>query len=594
MRTRLIKIRFRRQVRNAQKHAVELGTQAEKGIEKHLLKRFGNLLPVRRFVLGWVGLLALLVSAVLAQNIALGGYYQTLQTVPGGIYNEGVLGRFTNANPIYATQDADTTVSRLIFAGLMTYDTKGKLVGDLASGYEVDAAGSTYTVKLKPKLTWQDGQPLTSEDVLFTFKTIQNPDVQSPLQAGWQGVEITAPDPSTVVFKLPGVLAAFPYSLTTGILPKHLLASVPPADMRSSDFNTVKPVGAGPFMFQAVEVSGNANPRFAQQQIALNPFGGYNSGPPKLQRFVVRVFADKGQLIDAFKEDQLTGVEGLTEVPDDIRDNDSFLQHNLPLRATNMVFFKMTSGVLAEEPVRQALVRGADTMDIIKDLGYPARPVRQPVLSSQIGFDPALSQPQYDLKAAKKILDDAGWRESKNGTRAKDGKELSFSLTTANTRDYRMVTKKLKKQWKELGVDLKTQVLTPADFQTVLTSHGYEAVLYGISIGPDPDVFVYWDSSQADIRSQNRLNLSEYQNPDADAALEAGRTRLDPNLRAIKYRPFLEAWQRQAPALGLYQPRLLYMTNGNVSGLEEHAVNTAADRLNNVHNWQIREARVTN
>ncbi len=88
--------------------------------------------------------------------------------------------------------------------------------------------------------------------------------------------------------------------------------------------------------------------------------------------------------------------------------------------------------------------------------------------------------------------------------------------------------------------------------------------------------------------------MSEYSNAAADAALEAGRTRIDPNLRAIKYRPFLEAWQKEAPALGLYQPRLLYITNGRVSGLGDQPINSAADRLNNVHNWQIREARVTN
>jgi hypothetical protein len=90
------------------------------------------------------------------------------------------------------------------------------------------------------------------------------------------------------------------------------------------------------------------------------------------------------------------------------------------------------------------------------------------------------------------------------------------------------------------------------------------------------------------------LNLSEYQSKTADASLEAGRTRLDPALRIVKYRPFMEAWQKDAPALGLYQPRLLYLTYGTVAGLNEHAVNTAADRFSNVQHWQIRQARITN
>jgi hypothetical protein len=107
-------------------------------------------------------------------------------------------------------------------------------------------------------------------------------------------------------------------------------------------------------------------------------------------------------------------------------------------------------------------------------------------------------------------------------------------------------------------------------------------------------VFVYWDSSQADIRSANRLNLSEYKSAAADTALKAGRTRLDPQLRAVKYQPFLQAWKQDAPALAMYQPRILYVTNGPVDGLTNAAISSPTDRLANVQNWQIRQAKVTN
>jgi ABC-type transport system substrate-binding protein len=135
--------------------------------------------------------------------------------------------------------------------------------------------------------------------------------------------------------------------------------------------------------------------------------------------------------------------------------------------------------------------------------------------------------------------------------------------------------------------------LSTVDFQNALTYHNYSAVLNGISIGIDPDVFVYWASSQASISAINDLNFSEYKNPTADAALEAGRTRLEPQLRTIKYQPFLQAWQQDAPALGLYQPRLLYLTNGLVDGLQPGPIVSSADRFNNVQNWEIRQAKVT-
>ncbi len=593
MRTRLIRLRFRRRLRKGQRQVEDLGTQAEQGLEEHLLKRFEHLAPVRRFVVGWIGLVLLLIAALVGQNVSLSDYYQSIGTIPGGIYSEGIRGRFTNANPMYATSDADASVAKLIFAGLFRQNAEGKLVGDLANDYSTDSHGNTYIVHLKPHLTWQDGQPLTARDVVFTYQAIQNPDAQSPLQSGWQGIQVSAPDARTVIFKLPDSLASFPYNMTNGIVPRHLLARLPAASLRSADFNTVHPVGAGPFAWQAVQVTGDGNPKNAGQQIALTPFQAYNGGAPKLQQFVVHVFASEQPLLAAFKNKQLTGIEGLSERPARLQGKTGVIEHSLPLRAATMVFFKTSAGVLANQSVRQALVEGTDVPTIVHQLDYPARLVREPLLVGQLGYDPALAQSAYNLKAAKAKLDADGWITTKDGLRGKGNQRLAFSLTAADTPEYHRVTHELERQWRALGVKLDVQLQGAADFQNSVSSHSYEALLNGISIGVDPDVFVYWDSSQADIRSSNRLNLSEYKSAAADTALEAGRTRLDPTLRIVKYKPFLQAWQHDSPALGLYQPRLLYLTNGTLSGLDEGAINTPTDRFANVENWKIREARVT-
>ncbi len=204
----------------------------------------------------WLSLLVLLISIVVIQTRALAGYYQTLQPVPGGTFTEGILGDFTNANPLYATGPVDSAVSKLLFSGLLTYNDQNQLVGDLAQSWSVDATGRIYTVNLKPGLTWQDGQPLTSADVVFTYDMIQNPDAQSPLLASWRGVQVAAPNPLTVTFTLPNPLTAFPYSLTNGIVPEHLLGSIPPVELRSAAFNTSDPIGSGPFAWQTIQVLG--------------------------------------------------------------------------------------------------------------------------------------------------------------------------------------------------------------------------------------------------------------------------------------------------------------------------------------------------
>ncbi|GAC1500914.1 MAG: peptide-binding protein [Candidatus Saccharimonadales bacterium] len=593
MKTRLSGISFKRRVNKSQKQFEDLGVQAEQNIDKLFYKRFKNLVLIRRFLISWLGLFGLLIIGLIVQNLNLGSYYQSLKTVPGGTYNEGVHGRFTNASPIFATTDADTTVSRLIFSGLFSYDHNGKFVGDLASGYSVEDHGTKYIVRLKPKLVWQDGKILNSSDVLFTYQTIQNPDTHSPLLSSWQGVTVTAPDSRTIVFRLPGELASFPLNLVNGIIPRHILAKVPVANLRIADFNSVNPIGSGPFKWHQLQVNGNGDPKNSQEQIALIPFKDYIGGEPKLQKFVVNVFADQKDLVKAFRSNQLTAIEGDQSFSNLEAEKTGTVKHNLANRAANMVFFKTSSGVLANPAVRQSLVQSANIPDIIKHLGYPTHAVREPFLLGQLGYDPAFAQSGFDLKAANMALQNDGWTKTSDGNYSKSGSPLTFTLSVANVPEEHLVASLLEKQWRVLGAKVIVQYLDSTDFQNALTYHNYDAIFNGISIGIDPDVFVYWDSSQADIRSTNRLNLSEYKNPIADAALESGRTRLDPSLRVIKYRPFLQAWQHDNPALGLYQPSLLYLTNGPVAGLDEHPISSALDRFANVQNWEIRQAKVS-
>ncbi|HEY1645545.1 MAG TPA: ABC transporter substrate-binding protein, partial [Candidatus Saccharimonadales bacterium] len=351
MRFRLLKLRFRRRLHQGELKAGDLSQQAEIGIERYFYRRVGRLYKVRRFVSGWLILLIVAIFATAGQTYLLSGYFQTLRPVPGGIYNEGVIGTFSTANPIYAVSDIDTTISRLIFSSLLTYNSDNQLVGELASSYSANALGNVYTVHLKPNLVWQDGQPLTSKDVVFTYDLIENPNAQSPLFNSWQGVQVTADGPLTVVFNLPNTLASFPEQLTGGILPEHLLANIPATEMRSATFNSSDPIGSGPFRWQDLSVSGN-NPDNAEEQIALVPFNRFVNGKPKLDEFVVYAYASQSQLINAFSSGQLTGAEGLDEVPASITGMKNLQVHDLILTAGVYTFFKDSTGVLSNQAVR--------------------------------------------------------------------------------------------------------------------------------------------------------------------------------------------------------------------------------------------------
>jgi len=592
MQFRLFQRTFRRRYRKGQRQVEDLGIQAEAGLERLFFKRLGHLGKVWRFIAGWVVLLLLLLAGVISQLAGLSSHYQRLQPVPGGTYTEGVLGTFTTANPLFATSEVDTTVSRLLFDGLFTYDRHDHLVGNLASGYDVDAKGTLYTVHLRPNLRWHDRQPLTADDVVYTYGVIQNPDAQSPLASSWQNIKVAKVDAYTVTFSLPTPLSSFPYNMTNGIVPRHLLAAHPAGELRTLDFNTANPVGSGPFRWNVIQVERADNDN-SEILISLLPNTDYHAGQPKLAGFVVDAFASQESLLHAFQSGRLTGAVGIKDVAAAVAGKPKVQQNSFILTAATMVFFNTSNPILSDTKVRQALVQGTDASRIVNDLGYTTHPVREPLLLGQLAYDKAFAEAAYDAPAARAALTADGWLVGKDGLRAKAGQPLAFTLSAIDSPENDKVARSLQTYWKTIGAKVTLNLRTESDLRSTVDARGYDALLYSVSIGVDPDVFVYWDSSQNDPRS-TRLNLSNYKSTVADTALEAGRTRLNPFLRVVKYRSFLQAWQQDAPALGLYQPRFLYLTNQKVYGLDQSTINVGTDRFNNVQNWMIRTAEVTN
>lgn len=587
---RTTKLRWRRRFRRSRQQVEDFGSQTEDQLEKHFFTRLSRLTKVRRFVAAWVVLFGLIIGGVLYQTRALGQHYLEPTPTAGGIFTEGVVGTFTNVSPLYATGSVDGSVERLVFSGLLKFDQNNKLVGDLAKDWSVDETGKIYTVTLKDNLYWHDGRALTTEDVAYTYQMIQNPDAKSPLASSWQGITVAAVDKKTVVFTLPSILSAFPYSMTNGIVPKHVLSDTPPSQLRSSPFNTRSPIGSGPFRWEAVEVT-SSNTDAREQRIALVPNELYVDGAPNIDRFIMRSFASEERLAQALIKREVNAAAGLSTLPEPLRNDLSTKSYNVPLTSEVMVFFKTTSETFGELKIRQALTLGTNVGDILVNMGRPVLPAYGPLLKGQVGYDPAIKQQTNNRDMAGKLLDESGWTMGRDGKRYKNKEPLAFTLTTQDNLTYRYVAEQLKKQWKDLGVTVTVMPLQDTDLQSTLVGHTYDALLYGIALGADPDVFAYWHSSQASLQSANRLNFSEYQSTTADTALEGGRTRNEDDVRTVKYKPFLEAWQQDVPALALYQPRYLYVVRDVLYGFSPSSMNSGADRFNNVENWMV---RVTN
>ncbi len=584
------KRRVRQLVRHRKKSAQETAQQADGQIEKLLIRRFERLVFVRRFVLLWTGLFVLLIFSTIIQFRTLGKYYQTSQPAPGGVFSEGLVGTFTNASPIYATGTANEAVSRLVFSGLFKYDGNGQLAGDLARTITIDQSEKNYIVSLKTGIVWHDDQPFTADDVVFTYRTIQNGQAQSPLYSSWQDIVVSKVDEYTVNFRLPNPLAAFPHSLTNGIIPEHILNKIEPRQMRSAQFNSA-PVGTGPFKWKFVQVDGS--PAIGlEQHVTLAPFDKYHGLEPKMDGFSITTFTDENKLLEAYKDKKINAVSGLNDVPEDISSEVASEVYSTPLTSAVMAFFNNSRAGLSDVSVRKAMVHAVDTKELVGQLNNVAGLVSSPLLDFQLGYDGGYAQAAYNPATSNQLLDAAGYVRGPDGMRAKAGQPLEFALVAQNTGNYTVVAKYLQKKWAELGIKTVVSYHKASDLQgDVIATHNYDILIHGISIGTDPDVYAYWDSTQASTTSLGRLNLSEYKSKTADQALESARTRSDTATRAVKYQSFVSTWVQDAPALALYQPMYVYVSRGPINAYQKKIMIVPTDRYSNVNEWTIRQVR---
>ncbi len=587
------KLRVKRKLRIHQKTISDVGEQASYTINRHLIRRWRNLNEVKRHVLAWWLLIVISSVGLFLQSGWLDSYYRKISYVPGGVYREGMLGDVTNINPIFASDEPDRAVSRLVFSGLLGFDNEGRLVNDLAQSVTADDKGTTYTAVLKPGIVWHDGSSLTADDVVYTIKMIQHPDTRSPLNLSWQGVTASVVDARTVKFELSSALTTFPQSLTVGIIPKHILAEQSPERLRSLPFNTTKAIGTGPFHVESIGLRDPSE--VTNRRIILNANKRYYNGSPKLDQFVVDTYNDFDAIVADYRAGRLTGMvvtsaEQLQSIQGNKKISEREKVSTVPLFTGLYVFLKTSDPLFGDVKVRQALEQGTNPATMTAKFGEPVISVDSPILKGQVGYDKNITQSRYNPAHANQLLDDAGWKRNADGIRAKDGRLLDVNLTTQNDNDYPAIADDLKSQWAQLGVKVTVRS-EPSDTiqQTIIAPHAYQALLYGISIGPDPDVYPYWHSKEASV---NRFNLSEYKSPKADAALEAGRTRAVPAIRAVKYKPLLEAWRDDTPAIGLYQPLFIYVQAPNSFGLRTGHYVEAADRFSNVNEWMVKQKMI--
>ncbi len=546
---------------------------------KFISMRLDSIRDAQVPIIGWLFTVGLILAGITVQTVLYSKNYSITAAEVGGTYSEGMLGPINTLNPLYATTNAESSVARLVFSSLYSYDGTGHLTNDLAESIATDPTGRFYTVRLRNNAQWHDGKALTAQDVAFTISLIKNPVVRSPLRVNWRDVNVRAVDDTTIVFELPAMYAAFQHALTFPVLPKHILGTIPPAAVRENAFGNT-PLGSGPFKFKLLQLVDTIR---NHKVIHLVANDAYYKGQPKLSRFEVYAYQNQNDIVKALTAGtDITLADGLA-----VR-GDSYNIRQVPVNSGEYLILNMSNPVLSDAAVRRALAMATDTKSIQQLVGTNVPALSLPFVNGQLTGNLPSSHP-YDLARANATLDAAGWII--DGTGRKKGEQpLALKITTTNDAQVVLVARKVADQWKRLNIDVQLNIIDTTQpnsnfVQTILQPRNYDVLLYELQIGADPDVYAYWHSSQIGM---NGYNFSNYSDKTVDATLVSARSRLEADLRNAKYLTFAAQWLSDVPAIGLYQQTITYASNIRAHSVYDgQSAVTKSDRYSNVLYWSV-------
>lgn len=552
-----------------------------------LFKRWTNVKNVKRLAVGWLILAGLLIVISSLQLRWMSADLTTTAPMRGGTYAEGVVGRLETMNPLFASTQAEQSAMRLIFSSLFDYDIDNKLRANLVDTWSVSEDEKVYAMNLRNDVFWHDGTKMTADDVIFTVEMMQNRATRAIQYETMSAIAIEKVSDYAVKFILPAPYSPFAHSLTFGILPKHILKDVEPANMRENGFG-LRPNGTGPFKFNYLRTVDSTSGRTV---VHLEANDRYYRGQPLLNRFQIHTYLDRDNLQRAISSSEVNAALGLgVDQINQLKSMPSLQAVTNNLSDGMFAIFNNSSPVLKDVDLRRVLVQGTDRKTMIEKVYGRGVPMDGPLPEGTLPLKTS-AQTKYNFEGAAARLDELGWKKE-GDFRKKDGIELEVRMVAPKNEDYKIITDELKRQWGDLGIKVTVNLAEPEIIATdYLRPRNYDVLVYELVVGADADVYQYWHSSQ--INRPNGLNFANYSSGLSDDALSSGRARLDTDLRNAKYKTFYDQWVSDAPAIALYQPMLSYVTNKNsISLTSTEPIADVQFRFRNVERWSVNSETV--
>jgi peptide/nickel transport system substrate-binding protein len=503
--------------------------------------------------------------------------------VKGGKLIEGTISDISTFNTLNSGDTASTQMITLCFDGLLGISAKGDNLPMLAQSLPTISSDQlTFTYKLRPNLKWSDGQPITADDVVFTYNLVFSPDTKdfvSRYRANLSGYvqSVTAKDPQTVVFQFSKVLANFQDTHSRyGILPKHVLGDVTPKALNTHNFFSGPTVASGVFKFNRWDKG---------QQVVLDRNPNYWAGQSNLDQYIFKVVSDAVVLAQQLKTGELDVGQPDASQFDDLKSQTSlsafshinpgfvYYQHNLGSGTKGSQLF-------GDKNVRKALFMALDRTAMAQAAYFgQAVPADSPEAPTTWAYNTAMN-PKYkfDKASAESMLDAAGWAKGSDGTRAKNGQKLAFELNTNSGNKVRQsLITIMQQQWHDIGVEATPRAIA---FQTLVTqiraTHTFDMILIGIAFGDtDPDQTTLWTSSGI---GSGGLNGMQYKNDQIDSLMAQALQSTDRNKRKPYYLQMQDIIMDDLPAPILFYPNYLWGVVNRVKNFNVGPYNTYQGR----------------
>ena len=505
-------------------------------------------------------------------------YKDNYLTEEGGEIINAMIGEPSNLVAMIAGDSASSAIAANIFNTLIKYDENLNHAPELASKWIISDDQKTITFKLKENLFWADGTPLTSDDVLFTWRLVTDPNTRTPYASDYLLVK-DAQTPNKQTFTVTyeqNYAPALDTWASLQILPKHVLKD---EDINNTFFSR-KPTGSGYYQLDQW-ING--------QQVTLKRNKNSTQGQALIEKLTSRIIPDtSSQFLELIADNidlmNINPIQYQRVFPsrEDLKQKIG-LYKELGNGYTYLGF-NLKQAPFNDPKVRQAMNYAINKEEIIKGvlLGL-GEAIASPYKPGTRWNNESLSPYPYDPSKALALLKEAGYERNPAGILVKDGKPFEFEILTNQNKQREMTAVLVQRRLKEIGIDVKIRVLEWASFINRFIKTGdFKAVVLGWSLSLDPDQFNIWHSSQ---QGPGQFNFVGYENPRVDELLELGRRELDNDKREEIYHEFSKLLLEDSPIVYLYAGYGLSAINKRVQGIKKPA--PPAGIYQNSYEWFI-------